>query len=1016
MRPTLELFASPPGTGKTTRCIELFRAQILKSKSGIDSRSFFVLPSREHAERIQNLILKKDVKGVFNAHILTINDLAARFLGTPALSRPQDAVRLKILKEILTGSVGFRYFTESKDIPGFHRLLADLIREFKSGLLTAPDFEKRAQKLLKNEAFRLKFRDFSVVLKNYEKKLSALGFAEPEDVLSELKDTPLEAGSLDLVVFDGFYHFSRAQSELVRVVSRASSHAVVTLTLSEKEGERPELFYYPERTRRFLKTIGFKEKRGFFEVNHRAKNPALVRIQRCLFSKDPAPEPVKPSGIMILEAPNVRGEIEMIAREIRRLSREEELYLSDICVILRSVSPYQKTLASVFNEFGIPAHIHERFKLSQTALGSFLFRLTALFTEGWKREDLFYLAKSGFYAALFRQEEISNLGRASYSDNVSEGREAWLRLATDKNLSESVRDCLRGWAVLEDALRGSRTGKAFAAGLRRFIRGLKSSEEAPAERSLDEILRSFERPGSQGGREVFDPSAAIEELRGRIEAALFSARPSGKNRVQVYDVIMALPKEYKVIFVAGLVERVFPQSISEDPIFKDEERRAINAGGSAVLEERSARGAGERYFFYMALMRSREKVYLTYPLYGADGRPSLPSFFVEETQRCFKAPIPSKTRHPAQFLPEPEEWEIEADLKKGAARLAKNTGSRFLKKILSQPAFKEILAWADKAQERPQAVILDPRIREAFAKNEGPFSATRLEEMAACSFRYFASQVLSLKEPLEGRESIEMGVALHKVLETYFQSLTEDARKRGEHLEDLPKMKKELKALLLPIAEKSALSRGKPYRFKIQVSVMKQSLKLFAEFEKELFEKRGLKASSFELKFGAEGVKFLQIGKGEETIRVRGQIDRLDISPDGKKALVVDYKLSKRPSVHGKFKKGLELQLPLYLLAARRLLGYDIVGAEHRYLREPGRQGFYREDARELLRMDPRETYYTEDEFEAVLSETEKRVRELVKRIRQADIAVRSKSCEFCKFEAVCRFEPWRLVYSEGSS
>jgi len=927
------------------------------------------------------------VEGLFNAHILTINDLATRLLGTPALPKPSDPIRLKILKEILAGSVDFRYFSEARDVPGFHRLLVDLIREFKSGLLTVADFEKRAQSLLKDEAFRLKFRDFTILFKNYEKQLAALGFAEPEDLVSELSEVPLKPGSVDLVVFDGFYHFSRVQGELVRAASRASRHAVVTLTISEKEGDRPDLFYYPERTRQFLKSIGFRQKKGVFGINHRAKNQTLVHLEAFLFSKKPARSSVKPAGLTVFEAPHVRGEIEMIAREIRRLAREGALYLSDICVILRSVSPYQKTLASVFEEFGIPAHIHERFKLSQTALGSFLYRLMGLFIEGWKREDVYYLAKSGFYASRPTSEDVSEW------EGVSGG-------------------LIKDWRALEAELREAKTGRAFAAVLRRALAALGSAEEPAATQSFDEILRSFERPAR--GKEAFEASAALLEFRGRIETALFSSRPAGKNRVQVYDVIMALPKEYKVVFVAGLVEKGFPQGISEDPLFKDSERRVVNAAGPA-LEERALRAAGERYFFYMALMRSREKVVLTYPLYGADGRASLPSFFVEETRKCFKDPLPTKTRHPAQFLPEPDLWETEADVKKGTARFGRGDHSA-LKDWSSRPAFKEILAWVDKAKEDPHGVILDPRIRGAFSRNEGPFSATRLEEMAACSFRYFASQVLSLKEPLEGRESIEMGIALHKVLETYFRSFSEEDRKKGEHLKDLLEMKKKLKELLQPIAEKSVLSRGKVFRFKTQLTAMKRSLDLFAEGEKTLFEKRGLTAGSFELKFGAEGRPFLEIGGGSRTIRLRGQIDRLDVSADGKQALVVDYKLSKRPSVHAKFEKGLELQLPIYLLAARKLLGYDIVGAEHRYLREPGKQGFYREDARKLLKMDGRETTYTEGEFEALLTETEKRVRELVKRIHEADISVRSKSCEFCKFSPVCRFEPWRLIYSEDSS
>ncbi|MEK7211710.1 MAG: hypothetical protein AAB731_03685, partial [Patescibacteria group bacterium] len=91
--PQLELLASPPGTGKTFYCIESFKKEILKTKSGIQSRSFFILPNREHADRIQNLILRKEVPGLFNAQLLTINDLAAKILGASATRAPSDTLR-----------------------------------------------------------------------------------------------------------------------------------------------------------------------------------------------------------------------------------------------------------------------------------------------------------------------------------------------------------------------------------------------------------------------------------------------------------------------------------------------------------------------------------------------------------------------------------------------------------------------------------------------------------------------------------------------------------------------------------------------------------------------------------------------------------------------------------------------------------------------------------------------------------------------------------------------------------
>ena len=116
--PKLELLVSPPGTGKTTYCIDLFREQVSKSGAGIDSRSFFILPSREHAERIQSLVLKKDVPGLFNAHIITIADLADRVLRASAGGRPTDSTRRLVLEEVLSaqddkGDSIYGYFRDS---------------------------------------------------------------------------------------------------------------------------------------------------------------------------------------------------------------------------------------------------------------------------------------------------------------------------------------------------------------------------------------------------------------------------------------------------------------------------------------------------------------------------------------------------------------------------------------------------------------------------------------------------------------------------------------------------------------------------------------------------------------------------------------------------------------------------------------------------------------------------------------------------------------------------------------
>jgi ATP-dependent helicase/nuclease subunit B len=382
---SLELLLSPPGTGKTTHCIELFKNEILKSNGGIDSRAFFILPSREHADRIQNVILRKGVAGLFNAHILTINDFTSRLLGASAGAHPSDAVRRAVLKSILEDSdLKFEYFEEVRRFKGFQRLLIDSIKEFKSNLVSIKEFEKLAQGLLKDPVFRAKFRDFSIVLKNYENRLEELGLKEAEEDIEKLVEES-SAGGMDLVIFDGFYHFNRAQKHLIEAVSGWAKNVVVTLTMPEDEKDRPALFQYPKHTRDFLLEIGFKQIKNQFLTNHRTTNPAIRHLAANVFSDSPKKFTQTVSNISIIEAPSVAIEIEMIAREIRRLYRETPAHFSDICVLFRSITGYEKVLRSVFQDYEIPIYIHERKKLIESGSAVTLYRFFNLIRENWRK-------------------------------------------------------------------------------------------------------------------------------------------------------------------------------------------------------------------------------------------------------------------------------------------------------------------------------------------------------------------------------------------------------------------------------------------------------------------------------------------------------------------------------------------------------------------------------------------------------------------------------------------------------
>ncbi len=1017
----LDLVYSGPGTGKTSHCIEVFKRKILESKSGIESRSFFILPSREHAERVQNLILKQGVPGLFNAHILTIHDFASTLDSSPGISVVSDTLRKRALGEILQEKeCPLPSFERVRDFTGFSELLVDTIKEFKSGFLGIAEFEKRSHRLLKDAVFRSKFTDFSVLMKRYEASLRKMRIEEPEDAMARLIKQPAPRRKVELVIFDGFYHFTRAQRKFIGYLSRVSERILVTLTLPENSEKRAQVFDYPIRTRQALLEAGFKRFRRAPAENRRTRDKALRHLEENLFLEAPRVFAGSPGALCLMEARSPRGEVEMIAREIKKIYRQSQVHYSDICVILRKVGVYKRLVASVFSEFGIPVVVHEREKLIEHGFVATLWRFLNLMDEDWKREDLFYLLKSSYFAPALPLRAVLRLEAAAFQKNITSGRAQWEELVSS-DVDPQVRRAFEKLSAMEKGFLGAAGAGLFVDRVFSWINEFKSPASAAAPDPADEdmlsalsdILENARRFYQRSSERLFSSASFVKELKDSLKSALFSLRPVSKNRVQVYDVVMALPKEYKVVFVAGLLEKVFPQGVVEDPLFKDAERRVINARDT-VLEERSRRVTGERFFFYMAVARARERLYLSHPKYGLEGKPSLASFFIEEVKKCFEK-IREVKKDIGDLVPEWREWETPREVMQGLSESLFQTRSsslpepvlQALNDSLAERQFREVLRLGFSDGE---ARIQDPRIRKIFSGTEGPFSPTRLETFATCAFKYFAGRVLRLREPMEGREFLEMGNVLHKVLEGFYREAPEAERASGRLWSDDSGALKALHERLDREIRRSPFSYLPLYRQKIYETNMKQILLLFVREEKALFEERGLVPTYFEHEF-----RDLKVRDGGEEFLIEGKIDRIDVDPGSRQALVTDYKRSRRSvTIQKKLAKGLELQLPLYLLAARRLLGLEIIGGELRFLTSASSEGLYYESARAKLGLHHSRKTYSADEFENMLSQTEARVGQAVRRLRGADISVKSKSCQYCSFSPVCRFEPWRLVYSEN--
>ena len=156
------------------------------------------------------------------------------------------------------------------------------------------------------------------------------------------------------------------------------------------------------------------------------------------------------------------------------------------------------------------------------------------------------------------------------------------------------------------------------------------------------VLRVLGELRADGARSV---RSALEEARDVLAERLrtFDEHPPADRygRVFVGSPHQARGRAFRVVFVPGLAERMFPQKLREDPLLLDDEmREPLGDAGLASHAGRSrARPSGCCCGSPSA--RPTERLWLSYPRLDVGGaRPRVPSFYVLDVMRAITGHIP----------------------------------------------------------------------------------------------------------------------------------------------------------------------------------------------------------------------------------------------------------------------------------------------------------------------------------------------------------------------------------------
>jgi RecB family exonuclease len=152
----------------------------------------------------------------------------------------------------------------------------------------------------------------------------------------------------------------------------------------------------------------------------------------------------------------------------------------------------------------------------------------------------------------------------------------------------------------------------------------------------------------------------------------------------------------------------------------------------------------------------------------------------------------------------------------------------------------------------------------------------------------------------------------------------------------------------------------------------------------------------------------LVLGEPGDQVTVRGVIDRVDVDPSGRLAAVRDYKSGSARPEHqgGRWRPDRQLQVALYMVAVRRLLGLEPVAGLYQPLagKDLRPRGVFLQEApvqKGLIRTDARDA----ESLRAELEDACARAVQLARALRAGELAPTPQTCsrDGCRYPGICR-------------
>ncbi len=463
------------------------------------------------------------------------------------------------------------------------------------------------------------------------------------------------------------------------------------------------------------------------------------------------------------------------------------------------------------------------------------------------------------------------------------------------------------------------------------------------------------------------------------------AAPGEAGRVAVLDLLRARTRRFEIVFVLGLEQGSLPRRGTASPFLDDEARRTLDGLPRARLAQPDP-VARDRYLFYTACTRAIRRLYLVREAATDEGSPRDPSPFWDEARALFAPEDVARwtVRRPLSALTWPlERAPSERERLRALAALA--ASDRGAAEAIAQAnGWERRLERALGAFRRPTRLV-HPRVLEELGAKQ-TFNVTELERFADCSSAWFVERLLDPRT-IDGEPDAKLrGSLAHTALHRFFAGLPKEVGGERVTPESLDAALGFMRDCLSGALEGVRLELTDLQRRELAEG-LRRDLEQFVR--DEAASELPLVPRRFEVSFGSErSAPELQRGLDLGGATLSGKIDRIDLDPYSARGIVQDYKSGRKGHSATEIEQELRLQIPLYMLVLRDLVGIEPLGGVYRPLageRKP--RGLLRASALEDgVPGFAKNDYRDEDAFWAQVEGARDAARGFTERIRAGDV------------------------------